>query len=83
MDSRCKRVRRECCDREAGIGCNRVFVLLMGKTPRWIARDIMKAAGAEPIKYQGASKAMDTIGFAAPAVVPLTHERDRIKCSLR
>lgn len=49
MDSTCKPPDAWLFDHEADIGCNRVFVLLIGGTrSTWVALDIMKVAGAEP-----------------------------------
>lgn len=85
MDSSCKSPDATALDDTKRIfGCNRVFVLLMsGPHLAWATLDIMKVAGAEPIKNKASQWAMDIIDFAAPAADPLDHECNRIKCSLR
>jgi hypothetical protein len=42
----------------------------------------MKVAGAEPITHLEVLMTRRIVGFTAPAAVPLTHDRDRFKCSL-
>jgi hypothetical protein len=66
---------------QAEYGCNRVFVLLMGRN-FLMALDIMKVAGAEP-NIRGASRANGFNGFTAPAADPLVHENDLLQLAGR
>jgi hypothetical protein len=85
MDSACKPLLNAwLCDHEAGHRLQ-PCIRPVDEQPHlaWATLDIMKVAGAEPIKNKASQWAMDTIGFAAPATDPLDHECNRIKCSLR
>jgi hypothetical protein len=53
-----------------------------GQTLVRVPLDIMKVADAEPIA-PNASRAREIFGFAAPAAVPLEHDRDRFTGSLQ